>query len=329
MSVTRNNSLTGIQLAQGLIARLSTPDGAAPLVEIAVDYVLDQPLTTFVEPEIICDQLLAALKNPGSSQHVQNETVHLYETERKRVETSGETLGDYIPETVRAGVEARLGRPPRLPDGWADGILDPDLVRELLANIVADSIEDFLARIPMAGGAGGLIGSLTRGIGRFKPTGTAGVITEQIKAFATQSAELVRQRLADRLQAPEYAAPLSAMRHRALERILALQTSHVMEMLDDPGIDVATDWTVQTLIHNLDRKDIRASVEFQIAELMSRAPGNNVRGLLEEFGILAPARARIVKVTVEHTNRFAQNEAFMLWLSDTLTEMVNTASTEP
>lgn len=298
-------------LAAALAARMARPAEAEALAGIAIDELLAAPLAEVVDATELSAAILELLGGAGRSLALHAEPVVAAET--ARAAQSGETLEAWVPDEVRACAVERLGRPWDLPAGWTDGIVEPAFVRAILADALADLLEEFVGSLPLAGAAGSLIGSITRRAGRMD--GRKVPFAAQARDFGRAQADRLRDRILERLMAPENARELRATIDRGAAAVLGLPTARALGLLDDPGVPVASGWVRDVLAHNVARPEVREAVRAQIAAVIEReiAEAKTIAGLLEASGgtaTIAAARAALARRIAS----VAATPAFAAWL---------------
>ena len=319
-------------LATYLVDELLEPgtnSSASRLVELGVAWWLAQPLGQLVEPSWLARTCVSTLMADNGLNKFFERHLHIaYIAERKRADESQETLADAMPQKVVDAIAARMGRRTGLPAGFGTNIVDPVLVRELIATSLAESLEAFLARLPFGGGNGGLLGNIARkGASRIKSAGSvlsqvgSGVqanVRRQAQEFASQSADKIKEGFVSRLMAPDNQPQLDAMRRRLVDAVLGLPLSDAYALADDPGQEVLWDWLAEVIAHNMNRPEIRDALEQQITEGLGRDSDRSVGSLLDEFGLLESVHEFTKTQGVRHLQGLVATESFRGWLVELL-----------
>lgn len=305
--------------ADAVIAALVQGEGARirALLEPLADSLLGRRIGELIEPEELTDHLLRLLSGEGPGHLI---ALHLepgLRQERERARKADERLAEWVPKPVVQAVLARLARPLPLPVGWSGGVLDPAFVQAVLSDALADALEDVVGQLPFGGGAGGLLGSLTRRAGRASPPG--GRFGGYARQLGAQSAAKLYERILAHLNSEQHAPGLAATGQRLADAVLALPTADVLGLADDPGIDVVGGWARETLHHNVDRPAVRGSIRTQIAAAIERAADVTLGEELDRLGLLPTLRDSAVARASAAWLAAVETDLFRGWLVDLLT----------
>ena len=330
------------KLAKKIITLMSDPkaDGhLQALITMVVDEALSQPVSSVINPEEIADTILTILASEGAHSTIRDHVPVIVERERARVEESGETLRDALPDEVIAGIAERMHRRMKLPRSFGKNIVDANFIRQLITGALTEILEAFLTRLPFGGGGSsgssgsggsGLLGSLARkGASRLKDAGSAlsGIgaglqetLTQQAREFAAQQADRLKQGIVDRFKAAENSEALEAMRQRALEAVLDLQIIDIHRLGDDPGLETSMEWAIATISHNLDRPEIREALRSQIMDAIGRDGSQSLADWLTAHDALESVRSQLIASGVSETARLAETKPFANWLTNLLSD---------
>ncbi len=302
------------QLTTALIAQLAESARARELAAAAFDWALAQPITDIIDPELVAKHVIAALSGPAPTALLQTHFARAVAAEQARVADSKEHLEANVPKPVVTEFSQRMTRPARLPRGWAADIVDPAFVQTILANALADVLEDFLKTLPIPRGAGNLLGSLTRRAGKLNVKAVP--FSGQASDFAQKGAERMRKSVLVQLRAPKNKPQVDAALARGADAVLGLPTDQVLALLDDPGPETVSGWISATLAHNLARPEITQTVTAQIqAAIAAEGDGEQTIGaFLQRMGDLDTLRADLEPLAAAHFSDFAATDAFAQWL---------------
>jgi len=315
-----------------LLAESGEDSASWQLLTLAVDDLLETPGKELLDPELLVDHLLIALRSEGPKLSADRHLEVALECERDRVSKSGEILGVAVPEEVVAGIEARLGRPTDFPKGFGKDIVDPAFIRQLIAGALAETLEAFLGKLPFGGGGkdgdSGLLGSIARkGASRLKSASSAlssigaGMqdgLKRQAKEFAQQSADVLKQGVIDRFNSKENKVVLKEMRRRAVDAVLGLQFSDIHAFADDPGIETLREWGDLILQHNLKRPEIEEALREQVKLALGREEDRTIKEWLVEHDLYESVRNELIRVAAQRANQVAQSDVFESWLTSLL-----------
>ena len=317
-----------------LLAQSGEDTASWQLLTLVVDDLLGTPAKELLDPELLADHLLIALRSEGPKLNGDRHLETALQQERNRVTQSGEILGVAVPEEVVAGIEARLGRPTDFPKGFGKDVVDPAFIRQLIAGSLTETLEAFLSKLPFGGGGkvgdNGFLGAIARkGASRLKSASSAlsaigsGMqdgLKRQAKEFAQQSADILKQGVIDRFNSAENKIVLKQMRRRAVDAVLRLQFSDIHAFADDPGIETLREWGDLILQHNLKRPEIEEALREQVKLALAREEDRTIKQWLEEHGVYESVRNELIRVAAGRANQLAQTDTFESWLKTLLKE---------
>lgn len=317
--------MAGIDLIDGLLESLARADGpAAGLAELVVSHVLGLPINSLVDADELTAGIMLALRSDGSAAIVDRHILPVVEAERARAGESGEKLGDLVPDDVIEAIEKRTKRPVALPDGFGRDIVRPAFVTGLVTGVLQDTLEAFVAKLPIPGGGGGRRSDkahsdkprsgkrrgLLGGLGRAVQENTRRTTAE----FARQSAGKMRGVVEQRLRTPENRRELEAMRRRAIDAVLALPIAELHALADDPGPSEIAQWALRVLEHNAARPEVEAAIQMHVGAVLEREGERTVSQMLTEQGLLESVRAGALDRVRAEIVKLASSAGLREWL---------------
>ncbi|MBR58433.1 MAG: hypothetical protein CMH54_10480 [Myxococcales bacterium] len=293
-------------------------------VELVLSWFEDQPASQLADAEDITTILANAFLSDLGQQQIESMVQYLWSPEQLPPELNESLVGSTVPNTVIEAVEERLGRPFSYPPGILEDVLDPAFIRRILAEALADTLEDFVQRSPLAGSSG-ILGSLARGAGRVGQKGSSffsGVgaelqksLSAQAKDFAHRSADTFRQQLTTRLRSPENAEEFAAARHQLLTNILQLHWQDIRELGSDPGPEELAAWLQQILKTNLLRDEVLAAIQQYIENQLTAHRDLSVGELLHQTNVRESVMSLLSNQLDRAIATVVETSEFHRWLS--------------
>ncbi len=282
-----------------------------------------RPLLEVVDAPDVADAIVMWLAGDGPSVVIAAHTAPVIAAERERAGRGTETLSELVPEAVVTEFTARLARPWTVPADWAEGVVDPAFVRAVLADALADVLEDFVSSLPLAGAAGSLLGSLTRKAGRIK--GGKVPFAGQARQFANDAADRLRREIIEAVRSEEHKDELARTLERGAAAVLGLETATALAQIDDPGPEVVASWLSTLLAHNLARPELADAIRTQIVTGLQReaAVAPTLGDWLDRLGLTEHVTAPALDLLTRRVRSLAGADAFEKWLAALLAEAMD------
>lgn len=292
---------------------LNSEDGAAArgLAQALVRWVWERPLRSVIDVDWVVAAVADALSSPGLAGLLELHMPAVALAELERARAAGEPARVWLPASVADGLAARMGRSFDLPEGWNAQIVDPVFARVVVADALADVLEEFVAQLPLAAAASGLLGTLTRSAGRFN--GGEGAMGRRVRAFANTQAGRLRERVVQRFYAPENAKEMAAMAARALDAVLSLPTSELILLAEDPGWETIASWTTETLAAGVARPEIREAIAQQVEAALDRTDASTLGEWLAPC-VSTEFEAEVTARLARQLHLFFGSAPFAAWL---------------
>jgi hypothetical protein len=275
-------------------------------VDIAFEYVCDQPLEAFIDPSRVLPALDDALAPERTGDFHRWLGIPLRARVLERAERSAVLLSAWLPEDVATALGERLGRPVRLPRKAIDEAVASEQVRDGVRQMVTETLENFISKAAAAdpgsaGPGGGLKGMLSfgaraaAGVGKGLLGGLGDELQRQLqeraRGFVDASMAAAQRRLADRIASDETAKTLGKRRQKFFQRTLSRTESEgarwIARALPWDAIDAALP---RVVAHNLARAELREALEAEIRAVFSEVGREKVGALLVRAGLLEHAR---------------------------------------
>lgn len=324
-----------------IISALSTDDASLRRagVELVIDHVLARPLAAYLDVDALSALLVQALSNDNAARVIEQHVLPGFARVQAALSDAQLNVGDLVPESARAKLEA-LSTNPRGPRfAWLQGALDRDKLRALLAPALQEVLMSFATRIPLGGregGAGsaaaaaaGLVGRLGRGTGeRLLNLGKSvadgfGVdlearLRDAARDYSQGAVAAFQRAIGARLTTPEAAGLIEGLQRSVLQHVLATPVSTILDDLDRIPLADAIALAAPILEHNLGQALWRKIVETEVRSVLAIEGQRTLRELLEEAGLLEIVRNYFVDHGDSAVRDLVQSQAFSAWLSRVL-----------
>ncbi|UJR83330.1 hypothetical protein [Sandaracinus amylolyticus] len=336
-------------LVSRALARLRDP-GSPLLAEgiaLVVEAALERPLREVVDAQRAIDLVVAAIDDEKVERALTTVARPAMDRQRAALAAKGETLGAYLPEGASVLLDdiAAGTRPPR--GEWAQKLVDPAHVRELLSPVLQDTLLAFARKLPMVGGGGGatesggaskLLGGLARGLaqgageraakiadlGRGVLGGLGAEMEKRIgtaaKDFSQSAFEPLRGAFEERLASEEGRAILTKMRRRAIDVLLDAKVSELLDDLDAAPRAPLDRLIARTVAHDVARPEVQALLRAEVEAFLAAREGWTVRQLLDEWGVTAQAVDEAKRFGETVARAAVQQDAFGAWLRALIAE---------
>ena len=306
-----------------------------------LDFVIDQPLSTWIDPEDILEVLAASFTGPNTAMTIERHLRPGWDRHVERCQDNGETLGNCVPDDVRQRIVRLITSTPPPRARWADDAIDPKLVRELLAPVIQDFLLGFARRLPIPGIGGredeGASRSAT-GFGlrdRFKQSvekrterfveagksvlgGLGAEVERQIQAAARDFSETAQRDLKDsllkRLESPEGRSLLNRIATQVVD--CALDTPLAEMNVDVEALPLDDIWALVPAIveHNNGRDPIVDAIRDELVAVLEVDGERSLRELLTEAGTLDVTVAKALENAEAPARALFASRAFEDWV---------------
>lgn len=263
---------------------------------------------------------------------------------------TGETVGGLVPEDSVDEIRSILGNS-KLPRAkWAEGIVDPALMRRLFAPVWTHLLVNFAKRMPIPGvglggggtgtgsavgrGIGGVASRLSKSVqeraekivdaGRGVMGGLGAELEKRVQAAARDFGEgaqaVWREALRDRLKSEEGRELVALVRQQILEHVLLTKLSDLHEDVDRVPLADILDAVPAIVEHAVRRPFARKLVAQEIAAFLAVEGDRTLKDLLSELGIFDAVHALVCERGDDLLRNVAGSPAFGEWLDQLLGE---------
>jgi hypothetical protein len=307
----------GPEPADRLLERLRSPEGAAALVRLGFDFLLEQPLARFLEPDRVLAELDRLASSPRLQQALAEHLGPALDRALARAEATGEPLGGYLPGEARALAERLLARPVVLSRGFLEAVLEKPALRRMLRVVVVESVHRFVASLGQRGD--GLLGRLGLGQGLLGKLGgkIEGSLQAAASAFVQGSLDAVLKGLVPALAGPEMAAELGTLRLEAWRAALELSEAELWRAVLAQPVDEILAVAPGVLRHNAARAEVRAAVRAEVQAFLRLEGRRSLRQVVGDPALVQAWGEETARLGAPLLQEFSGSSAFLAWLRAT------------
>lgn len=311
---------------------------------LLVDFVLAQPVKSYVDPARLADWGLAAVDRRTLERAIHEIAApawkrHLARTKKSKVKASA-----LVSSEARRMIEKILAEHPGPRTRWADDAVDPRLLAQLMGPVLEELLLSLTRKLPVLGGAtadfvGGAVGQHGK-----RPSGLGGMLRATVERRAGQIMEAgkvvlgglgvdleaqvravvadvgqaatdeLRDALRARLKSKEGRAILAKIQSRALDHILATPLAELSATVEPIPWDDVVEVGLAMAEHARKAPRLKALVKEEIAAGLAVFGERSLGEVLEEAGLAKKVRADVLAQAEPLARRFFAEPAFATWL---------------
>lgn len=311
------------------------------LVTLAVDHLMDQPLSAFVRPEQAARQVVQALD--GATRTTQAEEWLAARIEDLRQQVPGGRVGDQVPAEVADALREVLHRPFQPDRALVGQLMDHAAMKGLIKDVMRHSLDGFVQQVkslqqavpqrpfgPAAGrGPGfGRLKALSQGV-RAVSEGVVSQVGKEfeqrlsgrVTGFVDEALAQAMAQVADHICDPRNADRWGAYRSYLLDTVLDLENRQIVQEIDklDPDHLVAVGVATGRALAR--REGFADEVAALISSAIDATGGRTLRDFLAETGLDGEElawRAELEAQIAEQSRAVVATPAFRSWLEDLL-----------
>ena len=313
--------------------RLTAPKEAhaSGLATLIIEFLGSQKLDTLFPPDELEAFLTEVSLALAGSDMLERLVLEGIDREAGDYPSEGETLKDWLPESVIKEMEAQARRGGRLPPDLAETVFGGELVKTVLGGALSDLMTTFVTKLPIAGLQGetnggsagrssGLLGSLARaGASKLKEASSnlgLGALQETLEAnakeFAMQSTDRLRRAIGQRLTATE--GGLADLRVEILHLILAFEVEKVWSWSRTEDRELAASIVRDTLKHAVATDSLGPERTRKHLSHLNQAFGEtSLKAFLEDLGLWEALSSHIEPWIGKHLEVFFKTKEFKGW----------------
>lgn len=309
-----------------LQAALANQTKTEALVGLAFDFVVAQPVSTFIEPAQVLAHVDRALEESLTETALRQHVRPFLDRELARARSRDDRVGDWLTAEALAELRSLAARPVHLKRSFLEGLVKQEAVAHLVRSVVEETLDRFLQTLKPGGSGGGVLGAMGRGavglasgFGKGILGGLGAQMEAQLKsaasAFIASSMNVVMDRVVTILASPETGARLGRMNMAGFDEAMKQKTHKVLAQALKLPIDDLLDVVPGLLAHNLARPEIRAGILEELEAFLAIEGARTLREILEASKGLDAWRAEVIVRAVPLVHKFAVTEEFRAWLA--------------
>ncbi len=301
------------------------------LIDLIVADALDRPLKDAVDLDRWPALAVEALRSWAGSVAAEERLIDAVRDGIERLAQVPGPLGMELPAAVQTGLQD-LARRPYSPDqDLVLKLIDQEPVREILREILLDTVTRF-ARKRRATGEQTSVGGALGGLGRFakRRAGTLGAIAGEVasavggeveKQVERKAAEFVDgalsgviQRIASQLGDAKHADDQAALRTALLDSALRLTGPELAEELRRSDPEGLARLLRSSLRGWIDSDGIEAQLRHTLQSIVAAQGDRTLRATLHDVGMLDTVNTTTRELATQHARRIVTTDAFAAWL---------------
>ena len=309
-----------------LLAALADDTKTESLVGLAFDFTLEQPVQTFIEPELLLAHVDRALTEALTEAAIARHVRPFLEREQARAEARGDRVGDWLPAQAKETLRGLAGRPVRLERAFLEGLVEQEAVKHLVRSVVEETLDRFLQTLKPGGSGGGVRGAMGRGavgfasgLGKGLLGGLGAQMEQQLKAaasaFIAGSMNVVMERVVTLLASPDTGVKLGRMNQTGFDEALKQKTGRVWAQAMKLPVDALLGVVPSIITHNLSRPEIRAGILDEVRAFLEVEGACTLREILAEAGAVDAWREETIAKAAPLLRTFAASEPFRAWVA--------------
>lgn len=307
-------------------AALAQPAAARALAEVAVDFLLDQPVGRLVRPEAVLPVLDRLLDERITERAGREHLRPFIDREIARGKVRGDVVGDWLTAEAKAELRSLAARPIHIDRRTVEKVVKQPQVKELIRQVVRDTLERFVETIKTGGDDAGAVGSLGRKAFGFANRATAGVLgsiggaveaklTSALNAFVANNLDGVLDKVVAVATSPDTARQISRGATHLFDEAMALPGEKVAKQAEKLPWDDLLEPVPGLLAHNLGRAALRQGIREEVEAALKVEGERPLRALWADEAAVAAARADAVEVLAPLFVEFASHSGYLAWLA--------------
>lgn len=318
------------------VAALMTPAAQEALITLGFEFVITQPLTSWVKPRELVQQATSLFEPEHAGELINEHLPRALERLQERADALGETIKDWL--TAEADMELRSAsmRPIQLSPVKLHAWVHHELTAHVMRQLVQEILEQFIQTAKPGGQGGGLVGMASRGALGFASKlasrasqGVGGAMGgvlqgmgDQVEAhlkslvsdFIQSSMQGLLERLAVILSTPEAALKLGAARLELYEELLRQPLGALVRQTEGVELGEWAKLVPELIAFNLNREAVQEAFVTE-AELMLEEHGARpLRSFLGSDEQVEQLRAEVTRTLTPQLSRFIESEGFLTWV---------------
>jgi hypothetical protein len=312
-------------------------------ISLAIEFLLSRRVNDLVDLKETRDIVLRSLTEDNLRRIMARHVKPGWRRYSTLALAAKDTVGALVPDDARRGIRDTVSSS-RLPKAaWAQGAVDPALVRKLFAPVFTNVLMAFAKKLPLPGAAGaaaeasqnvgrevGTIASrLTRTVqkraeklvdaGRTVMGGIGAEMEKRFQASAREFSEgavgLWREALRERLQSDEGRELMRQISQQATDHVMMTPIAEIQKDAERLPIDAILDLTPAIVAHASAGVFVRRIVDEEIRAFLEAEGDHTLGELLDELGVADPTRAAVERRFDALARELFVSEAFAAWVT--------------
>ena len=313
-------------MAHPLIIALSQEESTRALIKIGFDYVIDQPLKTWVQPEEFLNRITRYFDLEQTGQLLEKHLPDVIKNVQETLQERGETVHDWLTSEMDAELRSwamqAIYLNPRTLNRW----VHHEVMEEIMRSLIHDILERFIQVAKPGGQGGGLLGMASRGAFSFANRASKGIlggISEQMEGhlkglvagFVQSSLHGILSQLVTIVTAPELAPKLGKARLKIYEDLLKTPLTDLMKQAQGLEMDEWSRILPEWVEYHLNRKEVRSLLINQIQNILDIEGHQPIRSFLGNQDRIESMYEEVVQTLQPRLNDFANHPTFAQWVS--------------
>jgi hypothetical protein len=318
------------------LARLRAEDGAAltGLAALVVDQTTATPIRAIARPRWIASQLATLLEAATRGDTLRDAVRRRLDQGRDRWAEEDRPLVDFVPDEVVPPLRQLVGRPWTPSEGLTRRIVRQPAVRELVADVLEDTIRRFGNRMRAVdtsfGGLGQRAARRGRSLGKglLSAAGVADaakgivqsvseefeqVLERRIREFLGDATSRALEQVVGQLSDPDYAETFADFRVALLEEVLDTPLGDLVAEAENMGPLDGVDVALEAIRAQLARDDFVDAAEARVARLLDEAGDGTLGAWLDEVELRGVWTETTTELVAQRLQAVVHTEAFAAW----------------
>lgn len=318
------------------LARLQDADGTAltELARLVVAETTATPIGEIASPRWMASQLTTALQAASRGDTLRGALQARMDKGRDRWAAEERPLSDFVPDEVQPPLRQLVGRPWTPSEGLTRRIVRQPAVRELVADVLEDTIRRFGTRMrnvdDTMGGLGQRAAKRSRSLGKglLAAAGVADVakgivqtvseefehaLEARIRDFLGDATARALEQMVTQMSDPEYAETFAGFRVALLDEVLETPLKDLVAEAENMGPLDGYDVIVEAVRAQLAKEDFTASLETRIESAMAEAGDGTLGAWLEEIELRQVWEESTTELVAQRLQAVVRTEGFEHW----------------
>ncbi len=309
-----------------LLAALANESKSAELLDLAFDFVIDQPVDRFITPERVLEHLDRALVEHLTEAAIAQHVRPALDRALARARVRDDRVSDWLTAEAVAELRSVAARPVVLKRAFLEGLVKQDAVSHLVRTLVEETLDRFLQTLKPGGSGGGMLGAVGRGavgiasnFGKGLLGGLGAQVESQLKSaassFIASSMHVMLDRVVTVLAAPETGARLGRMNAQGFDEVLKQKTHKLIASGLQLPVDDLLDTVPGLIAHNLARPEIREGILEELRALLEIEGRRTLREVLGDAEAVEAWRAEVRSTGAPLLREFVATPGFKAFIA--------------